>query len=327
MNGKIVYLEKKLGEFRKFPLSLVPTPCHRLNSLSDTYGVEIYCKRDDLTGFGMGGNKSRKLELLIGEALKNGCDTVVTSGGIQSNFCRLTAAAGAAAGMSVSLVLGGKKPPKPTGNLVLDNLLGAHIRYVDSPDWNKWESESEKLTGELNKQGKKVFRIPIGGSVPVGVVGYITALLEIINDERRLGVTFNQIIHATGSGGTQAGLVVGKDMTGWPGTINGISVAMARDGIEKMIFKLASETAGILGGKMERESIKLDDGYIGPGYAVPTPEGERAIETFARREGIFLDHVYTGKAASALLNWLEQGKLSGQTVLFLHTGGHPELFA
>ncbi|MBW1701372.1 MAG: D-cysteine desulfhydrase family protein [Deltaproteobacteria bacterium] len=324
---KIVYLEERLEEFPKFPLSLVPTPCHRLNSLSETYGTEIYCKRDDLTGFGLGGNKSRKLELLIGEALENGCDTVVTSGGIQSNFCRLTAAAGAAAGMSVSLVLGGKRPVKPTGNLVLDNLLGAQIRYVDSPDWNDWETESEALSRELTEQGQRVFRIPIGGSVPVGVVGYITAFLEILNDEKRLGVTFNQIIHASGSGGTQAGLVVGKDMTGWKGLINGISVAMYREELEEKVFKLAHETAGILGGNVTRESVLVEDGFIGPGYSIPTAEGEKAIEVLARREGIFLDRVYTGKAASALLNWLEQGKLSGQRILFLHTGGHPELFA
>lgn len=324
---KIDYLENRLGQFPQFPLSLVPTPCHRLNSLSDTYGVEIYCKRDDLTGFGLGGNKSRKLEFLIGEALKKGCDTVVTSGGIQSNFCRLAAAAGVVAGMSVYLVLGGKKQAQLTGNLVLDNLLGAHIQYVESPDWNEWEKESEALSRELTGKGRKVFRIPIGGSVPVGVVGYTTAFLEILNDEKKLGITFNKIVHATGSGGTQAGLVVGKEITGWPGVINGISVAMARDEMEQVIFKLADETAGILGGRVERKTIKLDDGFIGPGYAVPTPEGEKAIEVFARREGIFLDHVYTGKAASALLYWLEQGNLSGQTVLFLHTGGHPELFA
>ncbi len=326
-DDKVVYLENRLGTFPQFPISLVPTPCHRLNSISEMYRVEIYCKRDDLTGFGLGGNKTRKLELLIGEALKNGCDAVVTSGGIQSNFCRIAAAAGVVAGLSVYLVLGGKKQGKPTGNLVLDDLLGAHIRYVDSPDWNDWEEESEALSRELTEQGRKVFRIPIGGSVPTGVLGYITAFFEILNDEKRLGVTFNRIVHASGSGGTQAGLIVGKDFTGWPGMINGISVAMSRDEMEQVIFGLAAETAGILGGNVEPQSINLDDGFIGPGYAVPTPEGEKAIEIFARREGIFLDHVYTGKAASALIDWLEQGKLFGQTVLFLHTGGHPELFA
>ena len=327
VKDKIGSLEKRLARFPRFPLSIVPTPCHRLNSLSEIYGVEVYCKRDDLTGFGLGGNKSRKLELLVGEALKNGCDTVVTSGGIQSNFCRLAAAAGVAAGMSVYLVLGGEKQAKPTGNVVLDNLLGADIRYVESPDWNDWERESEALSRGLTAQGRKVFRIPIGGSVPLGVIGYVSAFLEMLNDEKRLGVIFNQIVHATGSGGTQAGLVVGKNITGWPGLVNGISVARARDQMEHVVFDLAVETAAILGGKIERQSVKLDDGFIGPGYAVPTSEGKKAVEIFARREGIFLDHVYTGKAASALLYQLEQGMLSGQTVLFLHTGGHPELFA
>lgn len=324
---KIDHLEDRLGSFPRIPLSHVPTPCHRLNSLSATYGLEVYCKRDDLTGFGMGGNKSRKLELLIGEALKKGCDTVVTSGGIQSNFCRLAAAAGAVAGMSVYLVLGGKKQDKATGNVVLDELLGAQVRYVDSPDWNEWENESKSLSRQLTGQGRKVFRIPIGGSVPVGVAGYTAAFLEILKDEKRLGVDFDQIFHATGSGGTQAGLVVGKEMTGWPGLINGISVAMRRDEMEQLVYELAVETAEMLGGTVDRKAVKVDDDFVGPGYAISTPEGEKAIEVFARSEGIFLDHVYTGKAASALLFRLEQGTLSGQTVLFLHTGGHPELFA
>jgi len=324
---KIRYLEDKLGNFPRIPLSLVPTPCHRLHSLSAAYGVEIYCKRDDLTGFGLGGNKSRKLELLIGEALENGCDTVVTSGGIQSNFCRLAASAAVVSGLSVYLILGGKKQGKVTGNVVLDELLGARIRYVDSPDWNEWEKESAALSRELSEQGRKVFRIPIGGSVPVGVAGYTAAFLEILGDEKRLGVGFDQIVHASGSGGTQAGLVVGKEMTGWPGLISGISVAMGRDEMERLVHSLAVDTAEMLGGTVDRRAISVDEGFVGPGYAIPTPEGEKAIEVFARREGIFLDHVYTGKAASALLFRLDQGTLTGKTVLFLHTGGHPELFA
>jgi D-cysteine desulfhydrase len=327
MEDKLKALREKLVSFPRLPFSLVPTPCHRLNSLSETYGNEVYCKRDDMTGFGLGGNKTRKLEFLVGEAMKQGCNTLVTSGGIQSNFCRLTSAAGSMAGMEVYLVLGGRRPTEPSGNVLLDEILGANIHYVDSPDWEAWEAESEKVALELEKRGRKVFRMPIGGSVPLGVAGYAAVFAEIMEDQRRLNVVFDHIIHASASGGTQAGLVVGKEMTGWSGSITGISVAMDREKLTKKVHELSQETANLLGGQVRPESVRVDDGFIGKAYAVPTPAGEKAIERFARREGIFLDHVYTGKAAGALLDWLDKGKLSGEKILFLHTGGQAELFA
>ena len=321
------YLNTRLDSFPKFPLCQLPTPCHRLNFISDNYGCEVYCKRDDLTGFGFGGNKSRKLELLIHEAQEHHCDTIVTSGGIQSNFCRIAAAAGAVAGMSVYLILGGNPPDTPSGNVILNQLLGAELRYVDSPDWSDWEAESIEVARNLTNEGRKVFFIPIGGSVPVGAIAYVNAFLEILDAEQQIGKSFEQIIHASGSGGTQAGLVVGKEMTGWRGKINGISVAMKRDTLIKKVYKLALESASLLGGRVERDSISVDDNFLGPGYAIGTAEAQKAIEFFARNEGIFLDHIYTGKAASALLQWLEQGRMKGKTVLFIHTGGEPALFA
>jgi D-cysteine desulfhydrase family pyridoxal phosphate-dependent enzyme len=321
------YLRKKLDAFPRVPLSITPTPCHRLNALSKEYGVDLYCKRDDMTGFGFGGNKSRKLEFLVGEAIQHRCDTLLTCGGIQSNFCRLTAAAGAVNGFSVHLVLGGKKPSAASGNVLLDLLLGAEIHYVDSADWSDWEEESGRIMETLGAAGKKVFQIPIGGSAPVGVAGYTSVFLEILADQARLGVEFDHIYHATGSGGTQAGLVVGKDLVQWPGRITGISVSAARAEIEGKIYTLASETASLLGGRSNRDSIHVDDGHIGPGYAVRTAQAEKAIEIFARKEGVFLDHVYTAKAAGALLEGLAKGLFRGRKVLFLHTGGLPELFA
>jgi len=324
---RINYLAECLENFPRWSLVAAPTPCHRLSYLSETFGVETYCKRDDLTGFGLGGNKARKLELLIHEAVEHKSDTLVTAGGIQSNFCRMTAAAGAAAGMDVHLVLGGEEPSRFTGNLVLDRLLGAHIHYVASPDWQAWEEESERLEGELAASGRKPFRIPIGGSVPTGVVGYVRAFMEILQDQKRLGVSFDRIIHASGSGGTQAGLVTGKEMTGWPGVVSGVSVVPDSESLAAAVYRLAAIASGMLGGRVRRETVRVDEGFSGPAYAVRTAEAEAAIRTFARREGIFLDHVYTGKAAAALLQGLEQGTYSGETVLFLHTGGHPELFA
>jgi 1-aminocyclopropane-1-carboxylate deaminase/D-cysteine desulfhydrase-like pyridoxal-dependent ACC family enzyme len=209
----------------------------------------------------------------------------------------------------------------------LDELLGAEIHYVDSDNWADWEEESEKITQALESNGKKVFRIPVGGSVPVGVAGYTAVFLEILMDSVRLGVDFDHIIHASGSGGTQAGLVVGKDLVNWPGRITGISVAMRREEIEDKVRTLASETAGLLGGRASADSVQVDDGHIGPAYAVRTEQAEKAIRVFARKEGIFLDHVYTGKAAGALLDRLDKGVFKGRKVLFLHTGGLPELFA
>lgn len=327
MQERLLYIEERLKSFPRVPLSLTPTPCHRLDFLSNRYGLDLYCKRDDLTGFGFGGNKSRKLEFLLGEAKQQGFETLVTSGGVQSNFCRLTAAAGVVAGMSVHLVLGGAKPLESSGNLLLDEILGAHIHYVGSPDWNHWEAESEKLTAKLEAEGRKVFRMPIGGSVPVGVAGYVAAFVEIMRDQGRLNTHFDHIIHASASGGTQAGLVAGKVLTDWPGHITGVSVAMDRDSLTRKVHGLVQETAALLGVSVKRPPVLVNDDFVGEGYAITTSAGEEAIELFARREGIFLDHVYTGKAASALLHWLEKGALSGQRVLFLHTGGQVELFA
>lgn len=326
MKEAVDYLKEKLSAFPRVPMSLLPTPCHRLNAISEMYGVEVFCKRDDLTGFGFGGNKTRKLDLLLAEVLDHECDTIVTSGGIQSNFCRITAAAGVYRGLSVHLVLGGQPPETLTGNLVLDEILGATTHIVEASGFKDLEEESKRVARELESQGRKVFRIPIGGSVPMGALAYTMAFTEILDDEERLGVTFDHIIHASESGGTQAGLITGKLATGWQGKISGISAGTDRETLEKKVAVLANETAHLLEGHAERDAVFVDDAYIGEGYAIPTPAGEEAIQLFAEKEGIFLDHVYTGKAASGLLDWLGKERLKGEKVLFLHTGGTPELF-
>jgi D-cysteine desulfhydrase family pyridoxal phosphate-dependent enzyme len=327
MKDVVEHLKKKIDNFPRIPISLIPTPCHRLNYISEKYGVDVFCKRDDLTGFGFGGNKSRKLEFLIAEALDHDCDTILTTGGIQSNFCRITAAAGAHAGLSVHLLLGGKKPENLTGNLILNQLLGAKLHYIETDDWDEWEKRSQVLTNELESNGHRVFHIPIGGSVPTGALAYILAFLELLEDEERMNISFDHIIHASGSAGTQAGLVAGKSLTGWKGWIHGISVGMDRKSLTDTVAELANKTAQLVGGNVNPEEVDVDDSHIGEGYAIPTKPGQEAIELFAKKEGIFLDHVYTGKAAAALLAWLEKDRFKGEKVLFLHTGGTPELFA
>ncbi len=320
-------LRARLDAFARVQLSLTPTPCHALKSISEKYGAQVFCKRDDLTGLALGGNKCRKLEFLVAEALAKGCDTMVACGGIQSNFCRLAAAAASVAGMEIHLVLGGDRPQGAAGNLLLDQLLGASIHYVESTEWDTWEAEARALAERLESEGKRVFMMPVGGSVPIGILGYVDAFLEILEDQERLGVEFDLMVHASGSGGTQAGLVVGKELTGWPGEILGISVAMEKEALEEHIFSLASATAGLLGGKVVRDSVRVDDRFIGEAYAVPTPQGMRALEELATKEGVILDRVYTGKAMAGLLHLLDQGLLSGKRVLFIHTGGQPEIFS
>ncbi|MEJ2701729.1 MAG: D-cysteine desulfhydrase family protein [Sedimentisphaerales bacterium] len=320
-------IRNKLGALPRLHNSLLPTPVHRLDCFSDEYGINVYCKRDDLTGFGFGGNKTRKLDFLLAEALSLECDTLIAIGANQSNFCRMAAAYGVASGMGVHLILGGKKPANPTGNLRLDHLLGVTCHHVDSSDWDTWAEEAESLEARLASQGKKVYRMPVGGSTPRGAFGYVDAFAEIVADQARLGVEFDAIIHASSSAGTQVGLVVGAAIADWPGRIIGISVAKPKAVQEKDVLDLAQATAAEISTQVDSASIIVDDSYVGEGYAVRTPGCEEAVALFARRLGIFLDYVYTGKAAAGLIDYLRKGRFDkGANVLFIHTGGNTELF-
>jgi 1-aminocyclopropane-1-carboxylate deaminase/D-cysteine desulfhydrase-like pyridoxal-dependent ACC family enzyme len=280
-----------------------------------------------LTGFGFGGNKTRKLDFLIADALALGCDTLIAIGANQSNFCRMAAAYGVASGIEVHLVLGGQEPENPTGNLRVDHLLGVTCHHVDSTDWDRWAEEAELLESDLRARGKKVYRMPVGGSTACGALGYVDAFAEILADQERLGLGFEAIIHASSSAGTQAGLVVGQALTGWPGQVIGISVAKPRAAQQRDVFDLACATAAQLSAGAAPSSVVVDDGYLGSGYAARTPGCEEAVALFARRAGIFLDYVYSGKAAAALIDYCRQGRFSrGAQVLFIHTGGNIELF-
>lgn len=323
----ILMIQKKLESFPRLHNSLLPTPVHRLDWLSHEYSVNVYCKRDDLTGFGFGGNKTRKLDFLLAEACDQDCDTLIAIGANQSNFCRMAAAYGVACDLNVHLVLGGKQPANPTGNLRLDHLLGVTCHHVDSSDWDMWTEEAEKLETELTSQGKTIYRMPIGGSTPRGALGYVDAFAEIMADQSRLGVEFDAIMYASSSAGTQAGLVVGQAIANWSGNIIGISVAKPQDEIKKDVLNLATATGAELDTRVAPSSIIVDDSYIGEGYAIRTPGCEEAVALFARKMGIFLDYVYTGKAAAGLIDTLRKGRFDkGANVLFIHTGGNIELF-
>jgi len=309
-------------------ISLLPTPLYRLNNISEMFGAEIYCKRDDLTGFAFGGNKTRKLEFLISDALNKNADTLIGIGGVQSNFCRIASAIGAAFGLEVHLVLGGSsKPKKPTANLLLDNLFGAKTYFLKSENWSDWENYAKNLCNKLSSEGKKVYYMPIGGSSPVGALGYVKAFDEIISDSKKLNINFDYIFHATASAGTQSGLIAGAAINKWKGKIIGIGVSKNKKQLSGEVFNLSREIGKSFKIEINKNNVYVDSGYMGEKYAAPTKEGKSAVELFARKEGIMLDYVYSGKAASGLIGYLKKKKIEKNAkILFLHTGGNIHLF-
>lgn len=305
--------------------SVLPTPIYKLKNISKETGFNVYCKRDDLTGFMFGGNKTRKLDFLVYDAVTKGYDSLVTVGGFQSNFCRLTSAYGAKYGLDVHLVLGGKnRPQKFTANLLINRYLGAKITFVESEDWNRWVVRALQLRDLLIKKGKKPYFMPIGGSNVIGVQGYIEAFKEI-NDYNQ--VHFDYIFHATASGGTQSGLIAGKIFFEYKTRVIGIAVAKNSEQLREEVRFLLSEFFKNKSVLIKDSDIILDDRFIGKGYAIPTKQSQLVIKKFAQTEGLMLDSVYTGKAATGMLKWLEEKRVpKGVNILFIHTGGSVEFF-
>jgi L-cysteate sulfo-lyase len=323
----MVIYEKLLKQYPKINFSVLPTPLQKLENISRLYRRTFYCKRDDLTGFAFGGNKTRKLDFLIADAKKLGATTIVAVGAAQSNFCRMAAAAGKTAGLEVILLLGGKPTGKPTGNLLLDYLFGADIMFIDSLEWDVWEHEAQILANQLEKKGKKVYTLPVGGSTPIGALGYIHAFLEIIKQSRSMGINLDAIVHATSSAGTQAGLIIGKELTGWQGKIIGMGVAKDKPTLTQEVYKLASATAAPFNTTVDFNDVIVDDSYRGAAYAARTEKCAEAITLFAQHEGIVLDNVYTGKAAAGLIDYTKRELFHSQeNICFIHTGGTIELF-
>lgn len=306
-------------------LAQTPTPVHYLPRLSRMLGAQIHCKRDDLTGFGFGGNKIRKLEYLLAEATRLGATALVTCGSNQSNWCCMTAVAGAVLGMEVYLVLGGPVPDVDTGNIRLARLAGAKISHIDTADDAVLESACEDLEKSLRARGKQPYRMIMGGSTGLGALGYINAMLEIMAFEEANGIRFSRIIHATGSGGTQAGLVAGSLLRGWQGEIIGMAVSRQRSAQEEKVRKVLAQM--LPEEAVQRAKVIVEDGFVGGGYRQKTDACLEALDIFARVEGIFLDEVYTGKAAAGLIEYCRSGRLGrDENVLFLHTGGTAQLF-
>ena len=311
---------KSLADFPRVKLGLFPTPIHRLDRVSSLLHTNVYIKRDDLTGVGLGGNKVRKLEFLLADAQQKWAGLVFTTGGAQSNHAMLTAAAAGKLGMEAILILKQRGVTERLGNQLLEHLMGTEVRFMDTDDYADIYAEMDRVGKE---RGVPYYKIPCGGSNALGTLGYVACAEEI----RGQGMKFDHLVCAEGSGGTMAGLALGAKLF-LPGTrVYGMMVDT--DPFDVITLRLMREAAELLEADIavSGEDFTLHD-LCGPGYAIPSEEGNAAVELMAREEGIFLDPVYTGKAFAGLLQMAREGAFrEDDRVLFLHSGGAGGLFA
>jgi len=302
----------------------LPTPVEAMPHLSAAFkGPHLLIKRDDQTGLAFGGNKTRKLEYLLAAAREQGANILITAGAVQSNHCRQTVAAAARFGLDCILVLFGDPPDPPDGNHLLHYLLGAEIVFTER---DKVEDELENVFQSAHSAGRKPYLIPYGGSNPTGAMGYVNAMLELAEQD----IDPDWIVFPSSSGGTQAGMLVGARLTGFPGKILGISVDEPADDLTALVAELATATAAYIGKDwaFKASDVLVNDDYTGEGYAVMGAPEIEAIRLFATLEAQLLDPVYTGRAAAGLIDLIRQGNFDDtDTVLFWHTGGSPALFS
>lgn len=309
------------------------TPIERAPRFSEVVGgPNIYIKRDDLLGLAAGGNKTRKLEFLVAEAIAEGADTLITCGAIQSNHCRLTLAAAVKEGMKCRLVLEERVANSynrdSIGNIFLFRLLGAEkINVV--PGGSDIAGEMEKMAGEVANEGRKAYIIPGGGSNEIGATGYVACAEEILTQAFEMGLNIDAIVCASGSTGTHAGLITGFCGNNSNIRVIGINVGKSKEDQEPLVYDLVERTAAHVGiaSEIPRESVVCFGDYVGPGYSIPTPEMAEAVRTLARTEAILLDPVYTGKTMAGLIDLSRKGYFKkGENILFIHTGGTPALY-
>ena len=303
----------------------LPTPIEELPRLSATLGgPRILVKRDDQTGLAFGGNKTRKLEFLVAEAQEQGAKMMISAGAIQSNHCRQTAAAAAKFGFECVLVLTGELPAQPSANLMLDELFGAKI--VNVPERADRDRVLKETFDKAASEGKKPYLVPYGGSSTTGAMGYTFAMEEFMKQNVRT----DWIVFGTSSGGTHAGLVLGQRVFGYKGKVLGISIDESEEWLKAHVSALASDTSERLGNRIDfsPDDVLATDNYCKAGYGVLTDAEREAVRSFASKEGLLLDPVYTGRAAAGLIDLIRKGFFKkDQTILFWHTGGQPALFA
>lgn len=318
---------RNIASVPRVSLGLFPTPFYKLEAISARYGRSIWIKRDDLCGVALGGNKVRKLEFLLAQARADGCDTVFTTGGAQSNHAMLTAACAARLGMDCKLFLKDRGVTGRRGNLVLDEIYGAPVRLVDTDDYQDIYREMEAEAAALEARGHRCCRIPLGGSTPLGTLGYAAAARECAVQAMAAGIRVGHLVSATGSGGTTAGLLLGAGLFLPGARVTGMAVDPQP--FRETVLDLAAGAAALLEAPFQPQEKDLQIlEYAGPGYAVPDPAATPAILELARTEGILLDPVYTGKAWAGLLAQVQAGGFEGEDdIVFFHTGGAAALFA
>jgi D-cysteine desulfhydrase family pyridoxal phosphate-dependent enzyme len=309
---------------RRLQFARLPTPLEPARRFSQLLGREIWIKRDDLTGLGMGGgNKARKLELLAAQAIAERADTLIGVGAPQSNHARSVAAAAAANGLRAELVLTGMRPDRPTGNLLLDQLYGANLHFTGSEEWTSLKRASDELAHELRLHGRRPHQMPVGGSSPLGVAAFVAAYLEARAQWHARGLKPRTILHASSSGGTQAGLELGRAiMNDEEIAVVGIDVAKITGDLREEVIRLAKACAAILDLSCDGLKPTVLSNYLGDGYAVPSSSVARTIETLATTEGVITDPVYSGKALVAISD-----PALKPPIIFWHTGGSPALFS
>ena len=322
-----------LSRFPRVRLGHGPTPLEPMDNLSRLLGgPRLWVKRDDCTGLSTGGNKTRKLEFLMADALENGADTIITQGATQSNHARQTVAAACKLGLECHILLEDRTGSSDTaynynGNVFLDQLHGATVsKRAGGTDM---AAEMEILAEKLKSEGKTPYIIPGGGSNEIGALGYVSAALELLYQANDIGLKIDHVVHATGSAGTQAGLVVGFAAcnTGIP--VLGIGVRAPKDAQEANVFALAQKTEAKLGlsGVVAREHVVANCDYVGDGYGLPTESMVEAVSLLAQTEGLLLDPVYSGKGMAGLIDLIRKGHFKeGENVVFIHTGGSVALF-
>lgn len=322
-----------LAKFPRIRCGHFPTPLERMDNLTKHLGgPELWIKRDDCTGLSTGGNKTRKLEYLMADALAQNADTIITQGATQSNHARQTAAIAAKLGLACHILLEDRTGYQDeaytlSGNVMLDLLHGATISK--RPGGADMQKEMEVLAADLKAKGKRPYVIPGGGSNPVGALGYVNAALELLAQATEMGLKIDHVVHATGSAGTQAGLVAGLAMLNSQIPVLGIGVRAPKDRQEANVFALAEKTCAHVGvpGAVKREHVVANCDYVGQGYGLPTEGMVEALKLVARLEGILLDPVYSGKGMAGLIDLIQKGHFKkGETVVFLHTGGAVGLF-
>lgn len=303
----------------------LPTPIEELPRLTEYLnGPKILVKRDDQTGLAFGGNKTRKLEFLVAEALEQGAKTLITGGALQSNHCRQTAAAAARSGLDCILVLNGEMPEQASANLLLDQLFGAQL--VTIADRAYRDKTLQETFDKAVRSGRKPYLVTYGGSSPTGALGYAFAMKEFVEQD----VQADWILFGTSSGGTHAGLVLGQRAFGYKGKVLGISIDEPEDWLKTRVSLLASDASEKMGERIEftREDVLANEEYCKAGYGVLTDAERESVKLFAKLEGVLLDPVYTGRAAAGMIDLIRKGYFKkDETILFWHTGGQPALFA